>query len=605
LRAILLKVTVVAMHRPSRWWLGLPALAVLLLAALWMRLSQVQTDVARNASAALSAQGALDPAVSVAGRDVRIAGQALDEPGRVSARAAVEAATGVRLVDGDLAALPVQKPYTLTFARGADGAVATGYAPSPALRATTMKAAGEALGAAVKLRDDRAYAAGAPASYEAAARAALAALAPLKSGAASVSDSALSIVGEAADAGAYAKAFEAAKALPQGLTLARFDVALPKVSPYVFSARRDGADVTLSGSAPDGATKMRLADAAKALGGALVDQTGLGGGAPAGFEAMAKAALAALAPLKNGVATLTDGALAVTGEAADAAAFSKAQEAIKALPQGMTLSRFDVAPPKVSPYVFSARREGPAVTLSGFAPDAATREHLFETARGSAPQALGALGLASGAPAGFEAMAKAALAALAQLKSGVATISDSKLSLSGEAASASARDSLLAMLRAAGLTLDKIDLALPVPPALPAQTSPVAAATPRRPLTEVEAACEGRLLQRLAKEHIEFDTGSSRIASASQALVRELAEVVSSCPTVTLEVQGHTDNVGEEQANLTLSRSRAEAVVKALVAAGAPPDHLSAEGYGESRPIASNDTPEGRAQNRRIEFAVK
>jgi OOP family OmpA-OmpF porin len=596
------------MHRPSRWWLGLPILAVLLLAALWTRLDFVQTDVARNASAAAGGSELIDPLVSASGRDVRVSGLAPSDQARSQAVKTIDEARGVRLVHDDAKMMPTQKPYTFALSRTGEEIAATGFVPNPAVRAAAMKGAGAL---APKTRDGLAYAAGAPAQFEAGVGAALAAIAPLKAGAATLTDNVLTVVGEAPDAASYAKALAATTSLPQGVTLGRFDVALPKVSPFDFLALREGAGVTLSGHAPDPATKARLLEAAAGLGVPVKDALTLGGGAPAGFETMAKTAIAALAPLRSGRAALSDATLTVSGQANDPAAYGRALAVAQNLPQGLSLGRFDVAAPKVSPYVFSAVRAGPELTLKGYAPDPAVRGRLLDAARQIAPQVSGGLDVASGAPAGFEAAAKAALGALAQLADGSATLVDGSLQLSGSAPSAGAREAILSALRAAGVTLGKIDVAAPPAPVGAATEAPPPSASspppgaPRRPLTQAEAVCHDRLLERLAEEKIQFDTGSARIAAASQGLVRKLAEEVKNCSDVDLEVEGHTDDVGDEDANMALSRARAEAVVKALTAAGAPSARLTAQGYGETRPIASNDTPEGRAQNRRIEFSVK
>jgi outer membrane protein OmpA-like peptidoglycan-associated protein len=71
-----------------------------------------------------------------------------------------------------------------------------------------------------------------------------------------------------------------------------------------------------------------------------------------------------------------------------------------------------------------------------------------------------------------------------------------------------------------------------------------------------------------------------------------------------LEIAGYTDNSGNPAKNVALSKKRAEAIRDALIKQGANPDLLVAKGYGSADPIASNDTPEGRARNRRIEYHV-
>ena len=75
-------------------------------------------------------------------------------------------------------------------------------------------------------------------------------------------------------------------------------------------------------------------------------------------------------------------------------------------------------------------------------------------------------------------------------------------------------------------------------------------------------------------------------------------------PRVAIRINGHTDDVGDAADNQTLSQGRAEAVRAYLVQAGIDPDRLTALGFGETRPMASNDTPEGRARNRRTAFEI-
>ena len=77
------------------------------------------------------------------------------------------------------------------------------------------------------------------------------------------------------------------------------------------------------------------------------------------------------------------------------------------------------------------------------------------------------------------------------------------------------------------------------------------------------------------------------------------------CPAANVEIAGHTDAEGDAAANQALSEKRAQAVVDYLVKAGLPAERFTAVGYGSAQPVASNDTGDGRAQNRRIEFLVR
>ena len=104
-----------------------------------------------------------------------------------------------------------------------------------------------------------------------------------------------------------------------------------------------------------------------------------------------------------------------------------------------------------------------------------------------------------------------------------------------------------------------------------------------------------------AKLEIHFDLDSAKIKPEYYPEIEKFAKYLKENPDVKIEIQGHTDSLGSAEYNLKLSQKRAEAVKKILVEKfGISPDRIIAKGYGESKPIASNDTPEGRAKNRRV-----
>ncbi len=103
---------------------------------------------------------------------------------------------------------------------------------------------------------------------------------------------------------------------------------------------------------------------------------------------------------------------------------------------------------------------------------------------------------------------------------------------------------------------------------------------------------------------IRFATNSAEIAGASRYILEQLIGFLKENPTVRIEIQGHTDDVGGAESNLALSRNRAQAVLNYLAAHGIKALRLTANGYGSSVPIAPNTNEAGRAENRRTSFII-
>jgi outer membrane protein OmpA-like peptidoglycan-associated protein len=104
--------------------------------------------------------------------------------------------------------------------------------------------------------------------------------------------------------------------------------------------------------------------------------------------------------------------------------------------------------------------------------------------------------------------------------------------------------------------------------------------------------------------NVEFDTGKATIRKESFKELDDLAAVLKDGKTKG-EVGGHTDNVGQAESNLKLSQARAEAVAAYLFSKGVPKEALTAKGYGDTKPVAANDTPENKQRNRRVEFVAQ
>ncbi len=115
-----------------------------------------------------------------------------------------------------------------------------------------------------------------------------------------------------------------------------------------------------------------------------------------------------------------------------------------------------------------------------------------------------------------------------------------------------------------------------------------------------EEVLEGKIVT----NNIHFQTGSAQIIPRSYAEIKRIADVMLANPNKKFRIEGHTDNVGDDSSNLELSKKRSNAVKIALTDMGVDASLLNSEGYGEAIPVEDNDTPEGRAMNRRVEFIV-
>ncbi|MBU6342826.1 MAG: OmpA family protein [Bacteroidetes bacterium] len=108
----------------------------------------------------------------------------------------------------------------------------------------------------------------------------------------------------------------------------------------------------------------------------------------------------------------------------------------------------------------------------------------------------------------------------------------------------------------------------------------------------------------LSLKYINFETGSSKLTEDSKYELDNLVEAMNTYPGMVIEVAGHTDNTGEPAQNKVLSQDRATAVLNYLTTRGISAGRVKANGYGDSKPLAPNDTPENRAKNRRTEFTI-
>jgi OOP family OmpA-OmpF porin len=132
---------------------------------------------------------------------------------------------------------------------------------------------------------------------------------------------------------------------------------------------------------------------------------------------------------------------------------------------------------------------------------------------------------------------------------------------------------------------------------------PVEPPAPEPPQVPVLVALRHDRIELLEK--VQFEVGAAVLLPASERLLDQVAVVLFDHPEILkLRIEGHTDSQGSNASNQKLSQQRAEAVRAYLEKAGVEPPRLLAKGFGETKPIADNRTPEGREQNRRVELVI-
>ena len=110
--------------------------------------------------------------------------------------------------------------------------------------------------------------------------------------------------------------------------------------------------------------------------------------------------------------------------------------------------------------------------------------------------------------------------------------------------------------------------------------------------------------QSIKLNHIYFETSKFDLLAESYYELDKVVKLLRENPTMKIEIDGHTDNVGNAEKNQVLSSNRATAVMNYIISKGVSADRISAKGYGITKPIVGNDTPENRQLNRRVEFTI-
>jgi OOP family OmpA-OmpF porin len=459
-------------------------------------------------------------------------------------------------------------PFTTAVAVNTSSVALSGFVPSEALRTAVLEVAGERW-AGRRIDDQLEVAAGAPDGWEECLKAGLTGLVRLGNGRLQMTDRAMEIAAQADD-GALVEAVRGeVGAAANGACEAAFRVtvmAAPEPDLTWRAVHRAG-ELILEGEVPDAATKDALARAAARLFPAanVVDHMKISPAQFSKWPEVADAGLNMLAQLRSGEVRLVGRQLMVVGEAADASIAAALRSHLgRELPEGYT--GHDMIEVR-SDAPIGAHQEAPRKAEADALRNADKEQQDPSNASAAVPSPAGA----EQEPLRTEADHRA---------KGEAEGTVSERQVAHEEPHAEQ---------------------VPSPQAEGQGTQTAALGAPQ--MAEVNRCQE--LLSTAAKAGvIKFKRASADLERKSFRTLDKLAQIAVTCPDVRIEIEGHTDAEGTPERNKRLSERRARSVVDYLTKAGVPVDRLTSVGYGETRPVAPNDTIENRAKNRRIEFAV-
>ena len=526
--------------------------------------------------------------------DLTVRGDAVDARGYESIKGALASALprGVRLKQ-EAVTPPVVKPYVWTARLGRDrGLQIAGHLPGDPVR-REMRSAVQTVLPGVRLDDRTAFGGGAPNGFAAAVVALLKELGNLEEGAAEIRDNAVAISG-IAETQQHADGVRAAVRRLAGYNV-RDDikVRIPTVSPYVTAARFEGPGVVLTGWVPGDQARQQIVGVARRAfaGRNVADRLEIGLGQPPTWGRCLEIGFSALNQLGNGSLVLTDRRLEVVGTAPTEPEMQQLTEAIRdaagadCVPQ--TRIGFDVARARAEEE--ARRRAEDEARQRQAATDADARRRAEEESR----QRLATSDADARNRAEEEARQRQAAAETDARRRADEEARQRQAAAEADARRRAEEDARQRQAAAEAEARRRAEE--------DARQRQVEAEARRR---QVAVDCQSTLRDVARSGVIQFQFAKADIDARSFATLNRVAEAANRCPEFKIEVEGHTDSDGAPDRNQRLSERRARAVLDYLVKAGVSADRIHAVGYGETRPVAENDSAENKARNRRIEFSV-
>lgn len=537
---------------------------------------------------------------------------------------------GLRLADEKITP-PVVKPYSWSALSADNKLTLLGHVPNDRVRNELVAAAKAAFPRAA-LTDRMEPGDGAANGHAAAATGVLRVLASLEDGEASVVDNKIMLEGMAQNEAAATSAKSALRRVaPQGFNVAdaiKFRDTGPKpVSPYTGNADITDGTIVITGYAPSDEVRKAIGDSARVrFPGRVVDnRLEIAPGAPDGWQRCFDAGFGGVSRLGGGRVALVDRRMDVYGVTDDEQLAAQVPNDVRAAAGSNCTAdvKLELKAEAVPNLVWRADATGADIILEGDVPNVIVRDSLVNQAKRqfTGRQVVDRMRIVDTRTRLWPGVASNGLTALGGLKSGTAILDRGALSVSGEAANDDARSQArAAMVRdiprqySSRDTIRVAAAAPPPPPPPPAvrppPAPPVAIAPPPPPppapprVDPAVLRCQESLRTVAREGMIRFNRASADLSRDSRPTLERLAAAARACPNVRIDIEGHTDDEGTDERNQRLSDRRAKAIVDYLTAAGVATAKLAAVGYGSTRPLVPNDSAEGRAKNRRIEFSV-
>lgn len=593
-------------------------------------------------------------AVDLNGMDLSVAGEAVDFMAYRGVKGALNRPpSGVKLAS-DKVTPPVVNPYTWSAALSPSQLVLSGHVPSDKQREDVFAHAKKTF-PKLAIVDRMETADGSPAGWLRAALVSIDQLAQLKEGGATMSGAQLSLTGEAADE-AVAERVKAGwrKDVPNTFKLSD-NIKFPKpvvqtISPYVTRIDAGAGAIDVAGHVPSDAARAALVEAVRARlpGRNVNDRLQIGAGAPEGWQTCVMAAVNGLGRLGGGVASLSDRRLEIVGQTdneqlVDAIPGEVRAAANRACDPDVRITLLTMTEPSLN---WRAAHDGAGqVVLEGEVTDAAAKASLLAAAAKmfAGARIVDRMTVVDKRSERWTRLAELGLGSMAKLRKGEAVIAADELLVRGEArdtgvvsavkgnlardvpkgyrqrdiievrsdamiwaeqeAQKKAQAKQAAEEAEAARKREEAEAAKRAEAAQKQQKQEVAAVAARQ--REEADKCQTAMRSVASEGVIQFQRASFDLDPRSLPTLDRLAKVANQCPSAKIEIEGHTDAEGTPERNARLSQRRAEAVVGYLARVGVAADRLTAVGYGETRPVAPNDTAQNRAKNRRIEFSVR